>query len=434
MDNQNSFLSNKVGHWISEQTGNSYIVSGSDNESELIKTLIENVYTYDYPSNVLEAEKKRLRGLILASAFDLLVSAEYFKSVGHSGWVYCPFPDNNPYIYYPYTNICPRCVVSNGFHFHKANKPPSGSIGAITSKLLGMFLGALFKKHGSDIEIRKGSEPVDTIFIDKTKKPEIYLFAEVKSAPLLTLPLAMKTEKMTQEEDNTAKALISHESVNIAQLYSKPLELFIPIRDAKSHSGWQVKVYSIGSKENEKDSEWAYKGIIKLLKTDKDFFSTYAKFWIEAMNEYESNNEGKQPIFWLTNACGQPVPRPESWPRRASGAGYESVSDGKTSVGMDRTDDIKKATYQVLKLGAEGKPAIDKIYLVGIVSNIHAVRHFDEYLTNLKDIIWTRDESGTITNASQLDPNTEFYNLFDGIISLTNTVARNSWIKKTFDF
>jgi hypothetical protein len=99
---------------------------------------------------------------------------------------------------------------------------------------------------------------------------------------------------------------------------------------------------------------------------------------------------------------------------------------------MDRTDDIKKATYQVLKLGAEGKPAADYDYKVGIVSNINAVRHFDEYLNALKDIVWTREETGEISKVGDLDPETELFNLFDGIVTLTSTLARDKWVKRVF--
>ena len=41
----------------------------------------------------------------------------------------------------------------------------------------------------------------------------------------------------------------------------------------------------------------------------------------------------------------QPRPRPSHWRKRRNGQGVETVSDGKTSVGMDRTDDIKKSIY-----------------------------------------------------------------------------------------
>jgi hypothetical protein len=101
---------------------------------------------------------------------------------------------------------------------------------------------------------------------------------------------------------------------------------------------------------------------------------------------------------------------------------------------MDRTDDLKKATYQVLKIGAEGKPTADYQFKVGLVSNIHAIRHFDEYMNAFKDIIWTRDESGNVTVAGDLPPDIELFNLFDGIISLTTVFARDKWLQELFTF
>jgi hypothetical protein len=100
---------------------------------------------------------------------------------------------------------------------------------------------------------------------------------------------------------------------------------------------------------------------------------------------------------------------------------------------MDRTDDIKKATYQVLKLGAEGKPNRHYRYKTGIISNIHAVRHFDEYLRSLKDIIWTREAEERTMTAGQLPPDTPLFNLFDGIVTLTDIQARDEWVRNVFD-
>lgn len=115
-----------------------------------------------------------------------------------------------------------------------------------------------------------------------------------------------------------------------------------------------------------------------LIESTPSFLKTYFQFWQSALKSYGQRDQ--RDIFWLTNACGQPNPRPEDWPRRTGASGYESISDSKTSVGMDRTDDLKKATYQVLKIGAEGKPNNRFTYKVGLVSNIHAVRHFDAYI------------------------------------------------------
>ena len=100
---------------------------------------------------------------------------------------------------------------------------------------------------------------------------------------------------------------------------------------------------------------------------------------------------------------------------------------------MDRTDDIKKAIYQVLKLGAEYKPENDRIK-TAIISNIHAVRHYDEYLQTVRDVIWAVDRFSSGTKAGALDPETPVYNLFDGILSFTRSDIRDEWIKEIFSF
>ncbi len=101
---------------------------------------------------------------------------------------------------------------------------------------------------------------------------------------------------------------------------------------------------------------------------------------------------------------------------------------------MDRTDDLKKATYQSLKIGAEGNPSANYHYRVGIISNIHAVRHYEAYLTSIQDIVWARNKDESAKTAVDLPPDTPLFNLFDGIIALTQTTARDRWIKDIFDF
>lgn len=100
---------------------------------------------------------------------------------------------------------------------------------------------------------------------------------------------------------------------------------------------------------------------------------------------------------------------------------------------MDRTDDIKKGIYQVLKLGAEGKQIeTDWNYKVGIISNIHPARHFDYYLKPLKDIVWTEDKSGLAKFIKDLPDDQKVFNLFDGIVALTRTYSRDEWISRLF--
>lgn len=412
----------KGDQWLAELVESSSPVSGRPAEIALIKSLLDAIYSED-----LAQESRRI---LLAAAFDLVVAAEYYSRVAHVGWVYCPHPTNDPAIFYPYTNVCPRCALRGKFVYHEANKPHSGIIGAQTSRLLLIFLQELLARKGSSVQVLKGAEPVDSVFIDRSTTPPTVMFAEIKAAPLATLPLVASSQQLTVETEGGAQ-LSGHRATDFSQLFGSPVGVLLPVYDPKKQS-WSARIYVLGDKRDERDETWAFRGLQNLVESDQSFLKTYFEFWRAALRDYGERN--RSAIYWLTNACGQPSPRPDDWPRRKRGKGYESVSDSKTSAGMDRTDDLKKATYQVLKLGADGKPSSEFAYKVGIVSNIHAVRHFEEYLASLKDIIWTRDETGEVTRAGELPPETELFNLFDGIVSLTETRARDRWVRSTFDF
>jgi hypothetical protein len=297
--------------------------------------------------------------------------------------------------------------------------------------LLALFFQKLFERAGKQIEVRSGREPVDIILIDRSTTPPTILFGEIKAAPLVTMPLAVTSQRLTSETEEQEEEVIAHKVTDNAQLYGTQLSLFVPEYDPDKNI-WRERLFSLGSKKDRRDSLWAYRGLIELFKSNADFLVTYLNFWRSAHSNYASRSQDS--IYWLLNASGHPSPRPDDWPHRRSGSGYESISDSKTSVGMDRTDDLKKATYQALKIGAEGKPVLDYSYKVAVISNIHALRHFDEYLGALKDIIWTRDETATARKAKDLPPDTLLFNLFDGIIALTETLARDVWVRDIFDF
>lgn len=401
--------------WIQNLLESAKPFKSERDEEQLISSLLNTVY-----------QQNDHRGPKLAAAFDLLIAAEYYRSVAHVGWLYCP-EEEPPLLLYPYTNACPSCVLQGKFVYHKANKPKSGSIGVKTSRLLALFLQRLFERKGLSIEVLKGREPVDVIFVDRSTTPHTVMFAEIKAAPLVTLPIAVESQKLTIEADDQIMD-VPHRVTDHVQLFGSPMNIFVPVQNKNS---WNSQLFALGSKDNAKDTTWAYRGVTQLLNTSH-FWATYFEFWQAAYLSYAKKNQSA--IYWLTNACGQPKPRPADWPRRRGGTGFESISDSKTSVGMDRTDDLKKATYQVLKIGAEGKPASDFVYKVGLLSNMHAIRHFDDYLLTLKDIIWTRDATGEVTHTQQLPIDTPMFNLFDGIISLTETYVRDEWIRRVFDF
>jgi hypothetical protein len=275
------------------------------------------------------------------------------------------------------------------------------------------------------VQVFKGTEPVDLIVLDEATHPTTVFFSEIKASPLVTLPLATESQRLVDETQT-----ITHQATSHTALWGSSLMMLMPTPHTE---GWRSALVPIGSKKDADDLEWAYRGFVELLEADRTFFERYHQFWIDALACYGESTPSS-PNFWLTNGCGQPSPRPAAWPKRIAGTGYESVSDGKTSVGMDRTDDIKKATYQMLKLGAEGRPSAKYDYKVGLVSNIHAVRHFTDYVEPVNDIVWTFDESGKVRNAQDLPPHTPLYNLFDGVVALTAVTARDQWVRTLFSF
>lgn len=412
----------ELAEWIDLALQRSQPVVLTEHEKKLADVLIHMAYE-------LNERYGKTLGLALAAAFDILVSAEYYKRVTNRGWCYCP--NGKSSIVFPYTNTCPRCILNKEFHYHPANKPPSGQIGQATSRLLCVFLDRLFNRASRRLKILRGSEPIDMIIQDVENN--VVLIAEVKAAPLSTLPLIVSSEKMTEVQGDAITEL-EHTGVDNSAVHSSTFNIMLPIRQDEN---WSYELIQLG-KMDESPDLWAYESIQMAFESDEGLFKRYFDFWEQAILAYQSayvTGDKTNNIYWLTNACGQPSPRPESWPSRSSGSGYESVSDGKTSVGMDRTDDIKKGIYQVLKLGAESKP-INKKYNIktALISNIHAARHYDEYLLSLQDVVWTLDEKGTAKKVGDLPDERPIYNLFDGIISFTKNVARDEWIREIFRF
>lgn len=414
----------EVSAWVKNAINSATKIEVFDYEKTLASKLIQYAY-------VSAKKMERPVNYALAAAFDLFVAAEYYKNVAHKGWYYCPQGD--PLLFFPYTNVCPRCILLGNFHFEAANKPGSGSIGQATSRLLGVFLLELFAREKRELLVYRGVEPIDMIIYDPSTST--VLLAEIKAAPLQTLALAVISDKLIEaQEDGETIPITTHASSDNTTLSSSELYMCLPtLNDSQT----QYKLISLGSTNRIDDKSWAYKRIEQALDSDTSLFDAYLTFWEEAFSVYNPGNTRGSNVYWLTNGCGQPNPRPRDWPLRRRGTGYESVSDGKTSVGMDRTDDIKKGIYQVLKVGAESKPQSKRSHFTvktALISNIHAVRHYREYLTSLEDIVWTIDSSGLARKVGDLPADTEVYNLFDGIISFTESHIRDQWLEQIFRF
>lgn len=419
-------MSNKAEQdWVEAALKSASPIVLEPHESALATLLVERAYE-------VSTKKDVSLGLTLAACYDMLVSAQYYGAVGQSGWLHCSVEE--PLLIYPFTNTCPRCVLSTSFVFHNSNKPESGSIGNTTSRLLAVLLDRLIARNGRGLKIYRGTEPVDVIFYDEANR--VALLAEIKAAPLTTLPLAAKASMGAGHQPK------AHNHIEMEELFA-----LLPQAGSPSY-----RLLNIGKRADVSKKAWAFHQFERLLRDDDALFADYFRFWLRAYHAYNKTERKTDapidPVFWMTNGCGQPSPRPSDWPkttkRKADGSvtegtSYESISDSKSSVGMDRTDDIKKGIYQVLNIGAESKRQGGKyIVKTALISNLHAIRHHEGYLESLQDIVWARDPTdnlkGVVRTASHLPADTEVYNLFDGIISFSKNHSRDKWIDDNFNF
>lgn len=366
----------------------------------------------------------------LAALFDLAVTALYLQNLGDNGWLYCKDKtdeDEEAVLLYPFVNACPRCTLRNKFVFTPSRKPSSGVIGQATSLILTTFLNEHTNRITNGkcrIDILGGSGVVDAIGIEDNK---ICLF-EIKSAPLITFPVVSNTSTLSVTDNEGKISNPSHQAVTLPPDYRGDLSIIIS----------ENLTIPIGSKSE--DDSVIYNRLIEFLK-DVNNFKTYVSEWEGIFAKYRGEKP-KTTTFWLTNGCGQPIPRPADWLARRTGSGWESISDGKSSVGLDRTDDIKKGIYQVMKIGTHfkefSKEPPFEIFTV-LASNIHAVKHHEAYLKEFEDMMWTIDAKDRTyvveRNKEQTVIKSEgIFNLYDGLITFTNSHYRDNWVKETFGF
>lgn len=397
--------------WVDSIFKKSKMIVGNECEAELITSLLDYVYS---GKNV-----KVPRKIQIAAAYDLCIAATYYANITNSGWLYCNA--DRPRVILPFVNCCPIHAIQKQFHYHKSNKPTSAVIGQATTRVLLLFYQELLKRQHENIKVKQGTEPVDAVFIDETNK--IAFLCEIKSSPLLTPALTYECETVTDYDSDGSIVPIGHRPITAQHIINQTLSILIP---ELIDNEWKPNYYTLGKKTNSTDVSYAFKGLTHLV-DDNRFMDSYMTYWMHSYDAYCNINRSVS-IFWLTNACGKPSNLPSDWQ-----GGTTCISDEKTSVGMDRTDDIKKGIYQVLKIGSSAKESKSGwIFKVGIISNIHPARHFEVYLGSIKDLVWTIYEDD-VKCAKDLPPDWPLYNLFDGIVTFTQLYARDSWIRKTFE-
>lgn len=335
---------------------------------------------------------------VKAFSFDLAMSLAYIDATAgiEKQIEYCscaPAPYNS---HVGFINLCSPCYELKGLWlYQKAAKPQSGAIGKLSSEIILRMMNMFFPSFEEVLSIG-GTETSDAMIkLDNGK----IILAEVKSAPLLTYPLLLE---LNFNGDSHAPVEITSSQLREAEsalyLHGKN---FIPLGKVKSDL-------------------WPFKPAVDFVisETNTNKIDKMTEVWREARDAYK-NRDRDNPMFYLANASGSPpqvAKIRDGWPKK------ETISDSKTSAGMDRTDDIKKGIYQVLKIGADHYS--DNNLKTAIISNLPAYRHGSDYVSPFMEVLWGRESDLESISGELALKRQNLKWVFDYIITLDDPVLR----------
>lgn len=330
--------------------------------------------------------------------FDICMSLSYIDSTSglEKALQFCTSCPNGFNAHLGFINLCSPCYENKEiWQYQKAAKPQSGALGKLSSEMILKFVEILFDEF---IEVYSigGTETADAQLKHKNGK---IILAEVKSAPLLTFPLIVKTE--LNNKNHTSCSLTSSQFREIESAIYMHNNHFIPLGKIKGEY-------------------WPFKPVADYLdnKLNAKSISEMLNVWLEAKNSYATKNR-ESKLYYLANASGGPpkiAKERDKWPYS------ESISDSKTSAGMDRTDDIKKGIYQVLKLGVLNK---DKENVeTALISNLPAYRHGKDYIDPFIELLWSTENNIVSENGTEYISRKDLKYVFDHLITLDSPILR----------
>ena len=336
-------------------------------------------------------------------AFDLLMSLAFIDTTsGLSRFLqHCPNSPPPYNLHLGFINLCSPCYENaNKWTYQKAAKPQSGSLGKITSEVILRFIDKT-STNLKNVRSIGGVNSIDAVLEHNSGK---IILAEVKSAPLITYPVLFNAKGIPN--------ISFHETPDISTSQFLELDSALYLHDSS--------VISLGKP---KDSLWPFKSAIDYIThpSNKDAINSAVTIWSKAKSAY-SKKDRNDSLYYLANACGRP-PRiaidRDGWPQS------ESISDGKTSAGMDRTDDIKKGIYQALKIGTTLKDIPNaELYKTAIISNLPAYRHKNDYVTPFLNILWGVDDDLKIEGGKEFITRDKLRRIFDYIITIDDPFLR----------
>lgn len=331
-----------------------------------------------------------------AFIFDICMSLAYIDSTsGIEKYVEtCPSCPENYNAHLGFINLCSPCFEkSNIWTYQKAAKLQSGSLGKLSSEMILKFVEILFDDF-SNVYAIGGTEIADALIIHNEG---FTILAEVKSAPLLTFPLLFIIPGIENSQHSRIRLTSSQFRELNSAIYLHDRS-FIPLGKANSQN-------------------WPFKPFADYLENEFNFSAMEKSFevWKKSKIAYTEKDRTSK-FYYLANASGFPpiiAKEKDGWPKG------ESISDGKTSAGMDRTDDIKKGIYQVLKIGTKYKHQNIK---TAIISNLPAMRHGEIYIDPFKDMLWGIESDLVCEKSISYLKREDLRYVFDYIINLTDSI------------
>lgn len=330
--------------------------------------------------------------------FDVCMSLAYIDSASglEKKLETCPSCPNKFNAHIGFINLCSPCFeLHQTWQYQKAAKPQSGTLGKLSSEMILKFIEILFDEFTDTCSIG-GTEVADARLLHKNGN---VILAEVKSAPLLTFPLLARIPDESKEHKNYPLTSSQFRELESAlYLHNKELILLGQI----------------------KNDNWPFKPVADFLENPQNdnrirkMFST----WNTACSAYSTKDKNSH-LYFLANASGNPpktAKECDNWPIK------ESISDSKTSAGMDRTDDIKKGIYQVLKIGI-GNRLNTKIE-TALISNLPAYRHGKEYVDPFMPILWGAERDIVKNGNESYLRREDLRYVFDHLITLDAIILR----------
>lgn len=265
-----------------------------------------------------------------------------------------------------FINLCVPCLLnSNEWRYQKAAKPQSGAIGKLTSEIILKCVSLYFDEF-TTVKSIGGVGLADAVLIHRD---QTIVLCEIKASPLTTFPFLFAIPETLGDPAALTRSQISTLE---SALYLHG-EVVIPL----------------GSPNSEL---WPFKQTAEFITSPEQNEGVEAMVvkWDEIRKAYSAKDRSSI-LYYIANASGHPPKIAKElfdWPAK------ESISDSKTSAGLDRTDDIKKGIYQTFKLSIESaKEFPNHSIKTALISNLPAYRHGVDYIEPFYDIYWSQESS-----------------------------------------